>query len=80
MLALRPPPGGQDGALFVRDVQRVAGEVPAPARGELSRVLSPVAALTHDLQDVQEIANFFERRVSAYPVGVVGEVTLDAAF
>ena len=33
-----------------------------------------------DLQDVQEVANFFERRVSAYQVGVVGEVSLDAAF
>ena len=33
-----------------------------------------------DLQDVQEVANFFERRVSAYQVGVTGEVNLDAAF
>ncbi|MCS6896623.1 MAG: ribonucleotide-diphosphate reductase subunit beta [Nitrospira sp.] len=33
-----------------------------------------------DLQDVQELANFFERRVSAYQVGVGGDVALDAAF
>jgi ribonucleoside-diphosphate reductase beta chain len=33
-----------------------------------------------DLQDVQEVTNFFERRVSAYQVGVAGEVVLDAAF
>ena len=33
-----------------------------------------------DLQDVQELANFFERRVSAYQVGVVGEVAFDADF
>ena len=33
-----------------------------------------------DLQDVQEVTNFFERRVSAYQVGVSGEVTLDAKF
>jgi ribonucleoside-diphosphate reductase beta chain len=33
-----------------------------------------------DLQDVQEVTNFFERRVSAYQVGVSGEVALDAAF
>lgn len=33
-----------------------------------------------DLQDVQELANFFERRVSAYQVGVRGEVAFDAAF
>jgi ribonucleoside-diphosphate reductase beta chain len=33
-----------------------------------------------DLQDVQEVTNFFERRVSAYQVGVVGEVVFDAPF
>jgi ribonucleotide reductase beta subunit family protein with ferritin-like domain len=33
-----------------------------------------------DLQDVQEVVNFFERRVSAYQVGVSGELALDAAF
>ena len=33
-----------------------------------------------DLQDVQEITNFFERRVSAYQVGVTGEVVLDGNF
>lgn len=33
-----------------------------------------------DLQDVQEVTNFFERRVSAYQVAVTGEVVLDGAF
>lgn len=33
-----------------------------------------------DLQDVQELTNFFERRVSAYQVGVSGEVVLDGSF
>ena len=33
-----------------------------------------------DLQDVQELANFFERRVSAYQVGVTGDVSFDQAF
>lgn len=33
-----------------------------------------------ELQDVQELTNFFERRVSAYQVGVEGEVVFDAAF
>ncbi|HEU4773726.1 MAG TPA: ribonucleotide-diphosphate reductase subunit beta [Lysobacter sp.] len=33
-----------------------------------------------DLQDVQEVTNFFERRVSAYQVGVQGEVAFDAPF
>lgn len=32
------------------------------------------------LQDVQEVTNFFERRVSAYQVGIEGEVAFDAAF
>ncbi len=33
-----------------------------------------------DLQDVQEVANFFERRVSAYQVGVSGSVSFDETF
>ena len=33
-----------------------------------------------DLQDVQEVTNFFERRVSAYQVAVSGEVRFDEAF
>ncbi|MCH2108167.1 MAG: ribonucleotide-diphosphate reductase subunit beta [Polyangiaceae bacterium] len=33
-----------------------------------------------ELQDVQEVANFFERRVSAYQVGVAGEVEFDQDF
>ncbi len=33
-----------------------------------------------DLQDVQELANFFERRVSAYQVGVSGEVSFNESF
>jgi len=33
-----------------------------------------------DLQDVQEVTNFFERRVSAYQMGVTGEVVFDASF
>jgi ribonucleoside-diphosphate reductase beta chain len=33
-----------------------------------------------DLQDVQELSNFFERRVSACHVGVTGEVAFDDDF
>ena len=33
-----------------------------------------------ELQDVQELANFFERRVSAYQVSVTGEVAFDEDF
>ena len=33
-----------------------------------------------ELQDMQELANFFERRVSAYQVGVSGQVSFDEVF
>jgi len=33
-----------------------------------------------DLQDTQELTNFFERRVSAYQKGIKGEVTFDDSF
>lgn len=33
-----------------------------------------------ELQNAQELANFFERRVSAYQVGVTGEVAFDESF
>jgi ribonucleoside-diphosphate reductase beta chain len=33
-----------------------------------------------DLQDVQEVTNFFERRVAAYQVAVTGEVVFDETF
>ncbi|RFS87182.1 ribonucleoside-diphosphate reductase [Actinomadura spongiicola] len=33
-----------------------------------------------DLQDVQELSNFFERRVSAYQVAIEGTVTLNESF
>jgi ribonucleoside-diphosphate reductase beta chain len=42
------------------------------------KVKNPLAFM--DLQDVQELTNFFERRVSAYQVGVTGSVTFDEAF
>jgi ribonucleoside-diphosphate reductase beta chain len=33
-----------------------------------------------ELQDVQELSNFFERRVSAYQVGISGSVSFDDDF
>ncbi|MBL7555391.1 MAG: ribonucleotide-diphosphate reductase subunit beta [Bdellovibrionaceae bacterium] len=33
-----------------------------------------------ELQDMQELANFFERRVSAYQIGVSGQVSFDETF
>ena len=32
------------------------------------------------LQDMQELSNFFERRVSAYQLGVTGDVAFDQDF
>jgi ribonucleoside-diphosphate reductase beta chain len=32
------------------------------------------------MQDVQELTNFFERRISAYQVALQGEISFDAAF
>ncbi|HKX46559.1 MAG TPA: ribonucleotide-diphosphate reductase subunit beta [Planctomycetota bacterium] len=42
------------------------------------RVKNPFAFM--DLQDVQELSNFFERRVSAYQMAVTGEVAFDETF
>ena len=58
---------------FVADQRLAAMELPA-----VYHARNPFQFM--DLQDVQEVANFFERRVSAYQVGVTGEVSLDAAF
>ena len=33
-----------------------------------------------DLQDIQELASFFERRVSAYQVAVAGDVDFNETF
>ena len=33
-----------------------------------------------ELQDTQELTNFFERRVAAYQKGIKGEVTFDEPF
>jgi ribonucleoside-diphosphate reductase beta chain len=41
---------------------------------------SPNPLAFMDLQDVQELSNFFERRVSAYQVGVTGTVEFDQDF
>jgi ribonucleoside-diphosphate reductase beta chain len=41
---------------------------------------SPNPLAFMDLQDVQELSNFFERRVSAYQVGVTGQVGFDDDF
>ncbi len=58
---------------FVAD-QRLRNLGYAPRYG----VKNPFAFM--DLQDVQELSNFFERRVSAYQVAVTGDVVFDEAF
>ena len=58
---------------FVAD-QRLAQLGYAPAYG----VKNPFSFM--ELQDVQELTNFFERTVSAYQVGVEGEVGFDEEF
>jgi len=58
---------------FVADQRLTALQIP-PIYGSRN----PFAFM--DLQDVQELANFFERRVSAYQVGVAGQVTLTEDF
>jgi ribonucleoside-diphosphate reductase beta chain len=83
-------------AQFAADLlgQGVAGLSPADMRGYLEHVadrrltqlgLEPLYGAANplafmNLQDVQELSNFFERRVSAYQVGVTGEVAFDADF
>jgi ribonucleoside-diphosphate reductase beta chain len=75
--------GGGVAGLSVRDVRQYL-EFCADQRLAMLglerryRARNPLAFM--DLQDVQEVTNFFERRVSAYQVGVAGEVVLDAAF
>ena len=58
---------------FVAD-QRLS-QLGLPARYQ---VKNPFPFL--ELQDVQELANFFERRVSAYQVAVSGQVVFDEVF
>ena len=83
-------------AQFAEDLlgQGVAGLAQADMRGYLEHVAdrrlaqlgleplygsgNPLAFM--NLQDVQELSNFFERRVSAYQMGVTGEVAFDADF
>ncbi len=58
---------------FVADQRFQALDMP-----KLFNVKMPFSFM--ELQDVQELANFFERRVSAYQVGVTGEVAFSESF
>src|SRR3954462_15586366 len=81
---------------FAEDLleQGVSGMSPADMREYLQHVadrrltvlgIEPVYGSKNpfafmELQDVQELSNFFERRVSAYQVGGTGGVTFDDDF
>ncbi|WP_245601913.1 ribonucleotide-diphosphate reductase subunit beta [Hamadaea tsunoensis] len=81
---------------FAEDLleQGVSGMSPADMREYLQHVADRRLALLGiepmygsrnpfafmELQDVQELSNFFERRVSAYQVGVTGTVSFDDEF
>ncbi|MFF5288776.1 ribonucleotide-diphosphate reductase subunit beta [Paractinoplanes globisporus] len=81
---------------FAEDLleQGVSGMSPADMREYLQHVadrrltvlgMEPIYGSTNpfafmELQDVQELSNFFERRVSAYQVGVSGSVSFDEDF
>jgi ribonucleoside-diphosphate reductase beta chain len=83
-------------AQFAEDLleQGVSGLSIADMRGYLEHVadrrlaqlgLDPIYGSRNpfafmELQDVQELSNFFERRVSAYQIGVSGTVGFDEAF
>jgi ribonucleoside-diphosphate reductase beta chain len=58
---------------FVADQRLQALDIP-----KVFNVKMPFSFM--ELQDVQELANFFERRVSAYQVGVTGEVAFSESF
>jgi ribonucleoside-diphosphate reductase beta chain len=74
-------------AQFADDLlgQGVPGMSPADMRGYLQLGIEPLYGSANpfpflDLQDVQELSNFFERRVSAYQVSVSGDVGFDDDF
>jgi ribonucleoside-diphosphate reductase beta chain len=69
--------------LSVRDMRQYL-EFVADRRFEALR-MAPVYNVKNpfpflDLQDVQEVTNFFERRVSSYQVGIEGDVAFNEAF
>jgi ribonucleoside-diphosphate reductase beta chain len=58
---------------YVADQRLVSLGIPA-----IYNVKNPFGFM--ELQDVQELANFFERRVAAYQMGVTGDVTFSEDF
>jgi ribonucleoside-diphosphate reductase beta chain len=58
--------------------RRLLDYVPLPNLPAAYDSRNPFAFM--ELQDVQELTNFFERRVSSYQVAVQGKVAFDHAF
>jgi ribonucleoside-diphosphate reductase beta chain len=75
--------GGGVAGLAVADMRRYLEHVADQRLADLGLPAHYGASnpfLFMELQDVQELSNFFERRVSAYQVAVPGEVNLEEAF
>lgn len=75
--------GGGVSGLSSRDMRQYLEYVADQRLGNLGlpkryHAKNPFAFM--ELQDVQELSNFFERRVSAYQVGVTGEVAFNETF
>ena len=75
--------GGGVAGLAVADMRRYLEHVADQRLADLG--LAPRYGAANpfpfmELQDVQELSNFFERRVSAYQVAVTGDVDLEEAF
>lgn len=75
--------GGGVAGLSVRDMRgylEYCADQRLATLGMARRYRTPNPCSFMDLQDVREVTNFFERRVSAYQVGVTGDVVFDADF
>jgi ribonucleoside-diphosphate reductase beta chain len=75
--------GGGLAGLSLRDMRGYLENVADQRAAQLE--LSPIYGTKNplsfmELQDVQELTNFFERRVASYQVGVTGSVVLDGGF
>jgi len=77
-LAAGPPRVRQGGGATGNPVR--VRDCPAAVSGNDPRqtALGPLAFM--ELQNVQELTNFFERRVAAYQVGVTGDVAFSEDF
>ena len=68
------------GVQYPQDEKRALRWDAKKGRWGLKLDLDQPSSRDMELQDVQELTNFFERRVSAYQVGVQGEVAFDMNF